>query len=96
MKAGATRDLRVAALTWAFHLPIKGASKSVLIALADHVDPRTGKCSPPLARIALWSGFSDRAVRKAICQLEAVGLIVVAARVAGSSTDYILNREATR
>jgi len=62
------------ALTWAFMLPIKGAPKAVLLALADHADD-AGACFPSVPRLALFAGTSDRGARKAIRELEKIGLV---------------------
>ena len=62
------------ALTWAFKLPIFGAKKSVLIALADHADT-DHECNPGQARLSLYAGVTERAVRNAIKALEHDGLI---------------------
>jgi hypothetical protein len=47
------------ALRWALELPIVGAKKGVLVALADHADD-AGTCFPSLTRIALFAGTTDR------------------------------------
>jgi len=62
------------ALNWAFELPIRGATKSILIALANHA-AADGTCFPSMPRIALFAGLSDRGARKAIRELEELGLV---------------------
>ena len=67
--------MSIAALNWAFHQPIMGAAKAVLIVLADHVD-QDGWCWPTVGRIGFRAGLCERAVRTALRQLEAAGVIV--------------------
>jgi Helix-turn-helix domain len=62
------------ALRWALELPIMGAKKSVLIALAGHADD-AGTCFPSLPRIALFAGTTDRGARKALRELEEAALV---------------------
>ena len=62
------------ALRWAFALPIRGAPKAVLLALADHAD-KEGLCWPSISRIATWAGVCDRSARMTLRTLEARGLI---------------------
>jgi hypothetical protein len=62
------------ALRAAFELPITGAKKCVLVALADHADD-SRQCYPSVPRIALFSGITERAVSKCLRELEASGLI---------------------
>jgi hypothetical protein len=61
-------------LSWAWPIAITGPKKAVLVALAEHADDH-GICWPSLSRLALYSGVCDRAVRNAIRELEASGLI---------------------
>lgn len=81
--------MSITALRWAFRVPVKGAQKAVLIALADHADER-GSCFPSMRRIGLWAGVSARGARKAIRQLEECGLIATLQRPNGTSTYRLL------
>jgi hypothetical protein len=65
----------IAALNWAFAVPVEGPVKAVLVALANHANEAC-ECWPNQERIALHSGFADRTVRKAITELERLGLVV--------------------
>lgn len=80
-----------AALDWAFRMPIAGAAKAVLVALADHANDR-GDCFPSIARLELWTGLKDRAIRNAIAWLEARNLIRRTTKI-GSVTEYKLHVE---
>lgn len=62
------------ALSWAFPVPLTGPRKSVLVALAEHADD-TGHCWPSVARISLYSGVRERAVRTALHELAEAGVI---------------------
>ncbi len=68
------------ALRWAFRLPVKGAPKSVLVALADCLNDDTRRCDPSGATIALFAGIDERTVRRALRALAADGLITVTDR----------------
>lgn len=67
--------MSIAALNWAFAVPVEGPVKAVLVALANHANEAC-ECWPNQERIALHSGFADRTVRKAIAELERLGLVV--------------------
>lgn len=77
-----------AALDWAFRLPVTGAAKAVLVALADHANDR-GECFPSIPRLETWTGLKDRAIRNAIGWLEAQNLIHRATKI-GTATEYKL------
>jgi hypothetical protein len=74
------------ALTWAFSLPITGARKAVLVALADHVDEKQ-ECYPSMSRLQLFSGLKERAIQAAIGDLRRAGLISVEAGGGRSRTN---------
>lgn len=71
-------------------LPLRGAQKTVIMRLADHLgekeaaatDPKDARrwCWPSVAKLALACGCSDRTVQTALEQLEAAGLIEKAVR----------------
>ncbi|PDS74693.1 helix-turn-helix domain-containing protein [Rhizobium sp. L43] len=52
-------------------------AKNVLVALAEHLNSKTGQCNPKVATICRETDFSERAVRKALVTLKQVGLIRV-------------------
>jgi hypothetical protein len=58
-----------AALEWAFHMPLIGHWKGVLVALAQHADA-AGRCRPGLERLALFAGIDERSVRRCLRWLE--------------------------
>lgn len=62
------------ALNWAYELPLPGSKKAVLIALADMAD-ENHSCFPGQERIAGMSGWSVETVRRALKQLEELGII---------------------
>ncbi len=68
------------ALRWAFRLPITGAAKPVLLALADHFNDETGRCDPANGTLALFAGKDERTVRRALGTLQALGLITTTER----------------
>jgi hypothetical protein len=75
---------------WAVAQPVGNASaKLVLLILAHHRNPLTGRCFPSVATIASETGLSDRGVRLAIARLAKLGLI----ELRGSTTrrHYHLN-----
>lgn len=63
------------AIKWALQQKVRnGTARAVLMALADRSD-KSGVSWPSQATIGDDTGFTDRAVRKAMKQLEADGLI---------------------
>lgn len=82
--------MSVAALTWAFHIPLADpAAKAVLAALADHADT-DGRCWPAIPRLQLYTGLSPRGVHGALMRVEALGLVTVV-RMHGRVNEYYLN-----
>lgn len=77
------------ALDWAFALPLRGAEKSVLVALANRAN-FSNISWPSQADISLCSGLSPKHVRTTIDRLSQRGLIVVTGRQ-GQLLHYILN-----
>lgn len=68
--------LSLDALKWAFdQTPESPTQKFVLVALADYHNSATNKCFPSLESIAQKTGFSKRAVVKAVQALKNQGLI---------------------
>jgi hypothetical protein len=63
------------ALQWAFRLPVTGAAKAVLLALADCLNDRTGRCNPSHATLALHAGVDERTVRRACASLQESHLV---------------------
>lgn len=84
------------ATTWAYELDIDNANskKFVLVALADMAD-ESFSCYPGQDRLAQMTGTSTRTVRRAVAELEALGLIsrLERRRADGYRTSdrYILN-----
>jgi hypothetical protein len=83
------------ALTWAFRLPVKGAAKPVLLALADCLNEDTGRCDPSNRTLALFAGVDERTVRRACRALAADGLITITDRP-GRPSQYTLAVTAAR
>lgn len=79
------------ALAWAFRVPVLGVNKAVLVALADHAGDETLSCWPSVARLVLFSGWKERAVRNAIRDLEMAGLIRTEQSRGRATNRYILN-----
>lgn len=59
---------------WAYDLPLKGAPKPVLVALADMAD-EAASCYPGQERLSAMTGLSVKTVSRALARLEAAGLI---------------------
>lgn len=65
--------MSIEALNWALNLQLdKPVWKAVLIGIANHANPN-GQAWPSVARLCLYSAFSDKAVRAAIKQMIAEG-----------------------
>lgn len=65
--------MSIEALNWALNLQMdKPVWKAVLIGIANHANPN-GQAWPSVARLALYSAFSDKTIRAAIKQLVAEG-----------------------
>lgn len=62
------------ALNWAYAQDLRGATKAVLVALADQANERH-QCTPGQASIAARAGCAERTVRKALKTLEKKGLL---------------------
>lgn len=62
------------ATNWAYELPVKGAPKNVLVALADMAD-EASQCYPGQKRIADMIGRSPKTVERALKWLEEHGLV---------------------
>jgi hypothetical protein len=79
-----------AAITWARSVPrvapgrapLTGTQKLVLLLLADHAND-AGECWPSIDGLAADACLSDRAVRAAVRDLEAAGLVAAADRKGG-------------
>jgi len=76
------------AISWAWTARVAPTAKFVLVALADHAD-ETGLCWPSLARLREFTRLSERAIRAALRDLEAVGLIATDQRI-GRMSRYML------
>lgn len=55
-------------------------SKLVLLSLANHHNQETGRCDPSNDRLQKSTGLSERAIRKAIRELEALNVITTVER----------------
>lgn len=75
------------------HSRAKGASKLVLIGIANHLGPDAEEGAwPSQARLAAYANVSDRAVRDAIDNLVALGELRVAVGAGQSRNQYKPNR----
>lgn len=75
------------------HSRAKGASKLVLIGIANHLGPDADEGAwPSQARLAGYANISDRAVRDAIDNLVALGELSVAQAAGVSKNQYKPNR----
>lgn len=72
-------------------LAMSPAQKSVLISLADQAND-DGVCWPSIGTVALRTCLTDRAVRKAVRELESMGILVSNGR-SGRSTYYTITVE---
>lgn len=68
------------ATNWAYDLPLTGTKKFVLVALADMADEENS-CFPGQRRIADMVGRSVETVRRALIELETMGLIARERRI---------------
>jgi hypothetical protein len=68
------------ALLWAFRLKVAGAPKAVLVALANCLNDRTGRCDPSHTTLALYAGVDERTVRRACASLQASHLVEIIER----------------
>lgn len=72
--------MSIEALNWALNYKLdKPALKAVLIGIANHANPQ-GEAWPSKQRLALYTGYSERQVQRAIQDLVALGLIDVRER----------------
>lgn len=84
------KTMSIAALNWAFELELKDPiAKVVLIALADQVGEQTGYCWPSLATLCRRTGASERAIQRAINDLEDGGHLIREERPGHSSLYHI-------
>jgi hypothetical protein len=75
------------------HSRAKGASKLVLIGIANHLGPDADEGAwPSQARLAGYANISDRAVRDAISNLVSLGELEVAQAAGQSQSQYKPNR----
>lgn len=63
------------ATAWAYDLPLRGAQKPVLVALADMAD-EAASCYPGQDRLSSMTGLSVKTVSRALARLEASGLLI--------------------
>ena len=74
------RGMSNRALRWAFRLRVTGAAKAVLVALADCMNDRTGRCDPSHGTLSLFAGVDERTVRRACAKLQALHLVEIIER----------------
>lgn len=72
---------------------ISSTQKMVALVLAQHAND-AGECFPSMERMVKMTSLSDRAVQKAICELEKVGIITRQVR-SGRATIYTINPRTT-
>ena len=63
------------ALKWAWTQSLAPAPKLVLLALADHYNDDTARCTPSLTRLSSFTGMHRRTVQRNLETLEFAGLI---------------------
>lgn len=81
--------MSIEALNWAFNVRLENPlCKAVLIGIANHANPK-GEAWPSVERLALYSGYTTRAVQKGIRQLQELGFMSVQER-AGTTSLYAL------
>lgn len=65
-----------AALSWALHQVVKPASaKLLLLVLADHANPRTGRIFPSIARLVAFTGQNEKTVSAGLVRLIDIGIL---------------------
>lgn len=86
--------MSIEALNWSFNLKLdKPLLKAVLIGIANHANP-VGEAWPSVERLMLYTGYKERAVRKALCELESIGLMTVTERPGRTNLFTLLMRGA--
>ena len=83
--------MSVEQLKLAFSYPLEGTPKPVLICLAWHAAEDGSGARPSVATIAREIGFSVRAVRDALRELERAQLIIAEVRQVGKPSSYRLS-----
>ena len=87
--------MSIEALNWALDDKLdKPALKAVLIGIANHANPQ-GEAWPSKQRLALYTGYSERQVQRAIQELEALDLLEVIERNGRSNLflmKHLINR----
>ena len=74
---------------WVRTVPLRGAAKAVLNALACFAD-RRGQCFPGQERLAVASGFNQRTVRKVLRKIEVARWITIESRGRNRTPLYTL------
>jgi Helix-turn-helix domain len=72
--------MSIEALYWAWDQELRTTIKIVLVALANFADENGEHCFPSQARLARMTGLTERGIRKALAELERLGLIARARR----------------
>ena len=81
--------MSIAALNWAFRLPVTGTRKAVIVALANVANDH-GVCWLSVATLGLHAGAGERAIRNALRDLERAGIIVTDQSRGRTSSRYRL------
>jgi DNA-binding transcriptional MocR family regulator len=80
--------LSVQHIAWALAQPTGSPTrKCVLVALANRVNPDTELCCPSISRLVFETELSRSSVKRALYELDAVGLIVKVPRVRANGSD---------
>jgi DNA-binding transcriptional MocR family regulator len=74
------------------HYGLSPRAKAVLLCIAEFHNPKAGYAWPSQQRIAAETGYSLRTVKRAVADLRALGLIVVAKQTLAFMDDYAPNR----
>lgn len=80
-------SIKIQSLCWKIKLP--ATQKLVLICLSEFTDD-SGRCFPSIGTIAERTGLNPRSVRRAVSELEKVGLLT-RSFCTGKRTDYTIN-----
>jgi len=66
-----------AALSWATYQVVKPATaKLLLMILADHANPHTGRIFPSIARLVAFSGLNEKTVSAGLMRLEELTILI--------------------
>ena len=80
------------AMAWAMNLDLKAPMKPVLLALAWRLNEQRNQCDPSFSRLAIDTGLSARTVKRAVSEMEKVGVIRKQKRFSRFSNGAVSNR----